>query len=155
MSRLIVPIQGRVLYATGDVMLHADLRLLLKTNAGGWKRETFLVDSGTEITTFPAALARSLGLPMPLKTSPGSVHAQTGLEIRSGFLRFQVVGMDATEYALACFFLGDPNTPPAVPHATQPRKLLQPLGLVDWLRFSFDKEPGMSTPHGEMIVEKK
>ena len=86
--------------------------MLLKTNAGGWTQETFLVDSGTEITTFPAALARSLGLPLPLKASPGAVHAQTGLEIRSGFLRFQVVGMDATEYALACFFLGDPNTPP-------------------------------------------
>src|SRR3977135_3166144 len=121
MSRLVVPIQGRVLYPTGDVLLHADLWLLLKTHAGNWKKEEFLVDSGTEMTTFPAALARTLGLPIPLKATPRAVHTQTGLEICSGLLHFKVVGMDATEYAIDCLFLGDPTTPPTGSRATPPR----------------------------------
>src|SRR5437764_656002 len=82
----------------------------------------------SETTTFPAFLAKQLSLAMPQKAAVGAVHIQTGLEIRSGFLRFQIVGMDQTEYVTPCLFLGDPNRRPAGQPATLPRKLLQPLG---------------------------
>jgi hypothetical protein len=155
MSRLSVPIQGRVLYATGDLLLRAELDLLLKTNAGGWVQERFLVDSGAETTTFPAWLARCLDLPLPTRAASGAAHAQTGAEIRSGYLRFQILGMDQTEYALGCLFLGDPATPPGGPPGSLPRKLLQPLGLINKVRVAFDDAQSSGAPYGEMTVEKK
>ena len=83
------------------------------------------------------------------------MHAQTGLEIRSGVLRFRIAGMDPTEYAIACLFLGDPDSPPAGNPAAFPRKLLQPFSLLDWFRVTFDKDAAVGAPHGEMILEKK
>ena len=80
---------------------------------------------------------------------------QTGLEIRSGLLRFRIDGMDATEYVVSCFFLGDPQTLLSGPPATLPRKLLQPLALLDHLRFHFDKNATVAAPYGELIIEKK
>jgi hypothetical protein len=156
MSRLTVPVTGKLLWSTGDVRLRADLDLLLKDNAGGWKKETFRVDTGTDLTTFPAYLAKQLDLPMPARVAAGAVHVQTGLEIRSGILRFQVVGMDATEYATPCLFLGDPDTPPDpnLP-ATVPGKLLQPFHLLDQLRFTLGKDPATGSLYGELLVEKR
>lgn len=155
MSRLIVPIQGRFLYATGDVLRRAELDILIKTNSGNWVQEQFLVDSGTEMTTFSTALAKALDLPIPINAVKGAIHAQTGLEIRSGVLLFQVVGMDQTEYAIDCLFLGDPNATGGGPVATLPRKLFQPLGILQRLRFTFDDNQSLGSPYGEMIVEKK
>jgi len=106
MSRLEVPVRDRTLYATGDVLLRIELDLDIKDNAGLWKKERFLVDSGTEIATFPAWLAKTLDLPMPQNATRHASHAQTGLEIRSGLLCFNVVGMDQTQYAISCLFLG-------------------------------------------------
>jgi hypothetical protein len=54
MSRLQIPIVGRILWATGDVKLRVDLDLDLKDTSGNWHRLAFRVDSGTEITTFSA-----------------------------------------------------------------------------------------------------
>jgi hypothetical protein len=111
MSRLAIPVTGLPLYATGDVMLSAWLRLHLRDGAGNFAARDFRVDSGTDITTFPAYQARRLGL--YLSARPAAVtHEQTGLEVRSGMLAFRIDGMDATLYAAPCFFLGDPNTPP-------------------------------------------
>ena len=143
------------MWATGDVRLWVELNLLVKDNAGGWQPETFRVDTATDIATFPAHLARQLNLPMPLKASSGVTHTQTGLEIRSGVLRFRIDGMDATEYAVACFFLGDPQTSPSGNPANLPRKLLQPLALLEQLHFLFDKNATVAAPYGEMIVTKK
>lgn len=154
MSRLALPVKWRRLSATGDVLVRVELDLLLKTNAGGWAQEDFLVDTGTEITTFPAALAKKLDLPMPISPSPVA-HKQTGLVVRSGLLRFQVVGLDQTEYVVPCYFLGDPDVPYTGPAATAPRKLLQPLALTAPLRFTFEDNRTPGVPHGEMIVEKK
>jgi len=157
MSRLEIPISGRTLWSTGDVLLWIDLPLRLKDQDGGRKNEAFRVDSASDITTMPASVAKQLGLPIPAKACPGAVHVQTGLEIRSGLLRFQVVGMDTTEYVVPCFFLGDPDNPPAPQQpAIFPRKLLQPFGLLDQLRFHFDKyASSIGAPHGVMIVENK
>jgi hypothetical protein len=156
MSRLEVPVLARTLWHTGDILLWVELDLFLKDGAGQWPRQTFLVDSGTEITTLPAYDAKQLGLAMPQTAARGVVHRQTGLDIRSGFLRFRVAGMDPTEYAVPCFFLGDPDTPPAPGQAaTMPRRLLQPLGLLGQLRFNFDRDATVNAPHGTLTIEKK
>src|SRR5205085_2030249 len=131
MSRLVIPVVGRVLYATGDVTLRATVDLSLKDNAGHFAPWNFRLDSATDVTAFPAFNARLLGLPMPV--NPSRIrHDPTGLEVRSGLLRFQIDGMDATEYVVSCFFLGNPNVAPnlAMP-AFLPRALLQPLALLD------------------------
>ncbi len=157
MSQLAVPLRERKLWATGDILLRAELDLLLKDSAGNWTQETFLVDSGTEMTTMPAYRARQLGLPLPQNATPGAIHTQTGLEIRSGYLRARVAGMDQTEYAFPCFFLGDPNTAPdpKAPPATMPRNLLGLSGVVNQLRLSFDGDPTPGALYGNLIVEKK
>ena len=71
MSRLQVPIQYRTLYATGDILLRIELELEVKDHAGAWPRVNFLVDSGTEITTVPAWLAKQLNFPMPISPTRG------------------------------------------------------------------------------------
>src|SRR5947209_3663005 len=135
MSRLEIPIEGKVLWSTGDVRLWVDLPVHLKDRFGAWRPEMLRVDSATDVTTFPAHDATRLALPMPVHAALGATHQQTGLAIRSGYLRFQIVGMDATEYVTSCMFLGDLHRAPVGPVATLPRKLLQPLALLDQLRF--------------------
>jgi hypothetical protein len=155
MSRLVVPISRRILWSTGDILRWVDLWLRLKDNAGAWRRHRFRFDSASEMTTFPANQAKQNGIPMPQRAAVGAVHIQSGLEMRSGFLRFQIVGMDQTEYVTPCLFLGDPDTPPAGQPAALPRKLLQPLGLLDQLRFTMDHDPSAGTLDGELLIEKK
>ena len=156
MAKLEIPITGKTLWYTGDIRLWADVEVHLKDGAGSWWPDAFRVDTGTEITTYPAYDAKRLGLPMPRQVSRGAVHVQTGLEVRSGVLRFRIDGMDQTEYAIACLFLGDPDTPPdpARP-ATWPRKLFQPFHLLDQLRFTLDKDPSAGLPYGELVVETR
>ncbi len=155
MSRLTIPIVGKKLWATGDVRLWVEILLRLKDRAGVWKKAFFRVDTGADVTTFPAYQARLLQLPMPTQPSRGAKHNQTGLEIRSGLLRFQIVGMDPTEYTVPCFFLGDPNQLPGGNPGNQPAALLQPFALLDQLRFHFEKNATVAAPYGEMIIEKK
>ena len=138
------------------MILRAELDLLLKDNHGNWHARTFRVDSASDMTTMPAHDARLLGLPIPAQ--PTSLrHEQTGLEIRSGYLRCQVVGLDQTEYAFPCFFLGDPGLPPNpnAPPATLPRYLLGLSGVINQVRLLFDGDPGPGAPYGCLIVEKK
>jgi hypothetical protein len=129
--------------------------LALKDNAGNFANRQFQIDSATDITTFPAFTAKQLGLPMPVNPSPIR-HNPAGLEVRSGLLRFRIDGMDPTEYAVTCYFLGDPNAPPnpAFP-AFFPRALLQPLALLDHLKFTMEKDPTSAAIYGEVIIEKK
>jgi hypothetical protein len=157
MSRVVVPLLERKLWATGDILLRAELDLLLKDATGNWQRETFRVDSATEMTTMPAYRAGQLGLPMPLHAVPGVIHAQSGLEVRSGYLRAKVVGMDQTEYAFPCFFLGAPTSvpDPKAPPALMPKNLLGLSGVVNQIRISFDGDPTPGALYGNMIVEKK
>jgi hypothetical protein len=154
MARLVTPLTHRTLWATGDGLLRAKLRLSLKTDRGIRVVETFLVDSGSEMTTMPAHQARQLGLPMPQRAAPGVRHHPTGLVIRSGLLRARVVGMDATEYVFPCLFLGDPDTPIAGHGGIAPRKLLGLAGVVNQLRLAFDGQTMPGALYGNLIVEK-
>ena len=63
--------------------------------------------------------------------------------------------MDATEYVVPCLFLGDPDTVPTGNPGMLPRNLLQPLALLDPLRFRLEKNGTPAAPYGEIIVEKK
>jgi hypothetical protein len=149
MSRLELPLDFQILWSTGDLILRAEVDLLLKDSQGNWHARTFRVDSASDMSTLPAYDARRLGLPIPVKVAPLK-HEQTGLEVRSGYLRCQVL----TEYAFPCFFLGDPACPPdpkASP-ATLPRYL---LGLSGVINLTFDGDPGPGAPHGYVIIEKK
>jgi hypothetical protein len=157
MSRTQIPLDHDILWATGDLVLRAFLELELKDDQGNWHRKTFRVDSATDMTTMPAREARLLGLPLPAFANPGVTHEQTGLEIRSGFLRCRVVGMDPTEYAFPCFFLGDPDSALSLnaPLALLPRRLLGLSGVVDKIRWILDGTPaGLPAPHGYLTVEK-
>ena len=156
MSRLAIPVSHQTLATTGDVLLWVDITLVLKDNSGNFIKRRFRIDSATHVTTFPAFDARQLGLPLPIHPSRIR-HNPTGLEVCSGLLRFRIDGTDATEYVISCFFLGDPATPlnPAQP-AFPPRALLQPLTLLDHLKFTMDKDAAsIAAPYGEVIIEKK
>lgn len=160
MSRLEKPLNYDILWATGDLLLRAQLDLLLKDNAGNWRKQTFRVDTGSDITSMPAFRGKQLGLPMPthgISLPLTTVVGQVTVTVRSGYLRFQVVGMDQTEYAVSCHFLGDPDTPPdpSAPPAAIPKNLLALSGVVDKLRLTFDGTSSLTAPHGNLIVEKK
>jgi hypothetical protein len=155
-SRLEVPLIGKTLLATGDILLRAELDLLIKTNAQTWTQVVFLVASATEMTTLPAIQANLLDIPMPVNPVPALKHAQTGLAIRAGLIRVQVVGLHGTEYTFPCYFLGDPNKPTSLaPGATVPRNLLGLTGVVDKVRLSFDGKSTAAAPYGNLIVEKQ
>jgi hypothetical protein len=156
MSRLEVPLFGKPVWATGDILLRAELDLLIKDTSGAWQRETFRVDSGTEMTSMPASLARSLDLPMPKNPVPGGLNVSGARrEVRAGFIRARVDGMDPTEYVFPCYFIGDPDAPfdPNQPPRF-PRTLLGLSGVVDKIRILFEGTPTAPAPHGLMVIEK-
>lgn len=155
MPRISLPLLERVLQATGDVLLRAEVGLLLRDSLSVWKAQIFRIDSGTEMTTMPAALARQLDLPMPARPVRGVTHAPTGLEVRAGVLRAQVIGTDQTEYVFPCYFVGDPDTPPGPGQPpTLAMNLLGLTGVVDKLRILFDGTPTPAAPYGSVVVEK-
>ena len=147
MSRLELPLERRILQSTGDVVLRAELELELKTNEGTWVTVPFRVDSGTEMTTMPAERAKKRDLPIPKRAVCGLTFR--GQEARAGLLRARIVGMDPTEYTFPCYFLGDPNVPPA-----DPKYLLGLTGVVDQVRLMFDGTPALGAPRGVLVVEK-
>jgi hypothetical protein len=155
MSRLAIPVSDQKLFATGDVKLWLEVTLAVRDGAGSFVNRLFKVDSGTEITTFPAYDAKQLGLHVPANPAPVR-HEQTGLEVRSGMLVFRIDGMDQTVYAVSCLLLGDPYVRPSpnAPKGTLARNPLQPLALLEKLNFSTQKNPG-GPAYGELIVEKK
>ncbi len=154
MSRLEIPVNGQILFATGDVRLWVEITLLIRDGRGNFVGRDFFVDTGTEVTTFPAYEAKRLGLYVPPR--PAAVkHEQTGLEVRSGQLAFRVGGMDQTLYAVSCLFLGDPDLPPSGSGARVPRNLFQPFALTANLRFTADRDPSLGNLYGELVVEKR
>jgi hypothetical protein len=156
MSRLELPLLGKPVWATGDILLRAELDLLIKDTSGIWQRQTFRIDSGTEMTSMPASLARSLDLPMPKNPVPGGLNVSGARrEVRAGFIRARVDGMDLTEYVFPCYFIGDPDAPfdPTQPPRV-PRTLLGLSGVVDKIRILFDGTATAPAPHGLMVIEK-
>jgi hypothetical protein len=108
----------------------------------------FLVDSGTEMTTMPAAEAKREDLPIPKRSVPGFTFQ--GLEVRSGLLRAQIPRMDATEYIFPCYFLGDPNARPV-----RARNLLGLTGVINQIRLTFDGTTSLVAPSGVLVVEMR
>jgi hypothetical protein len=150
MARLEVPLRDRTLWTTGDVLLWAELILLLRTQQQTWKPFIFRVDSGTEMTTMPAFRAKLRDLPFPRQAVPGV--ALKGQQLRAGYIRAQVLGLDRTEFVFPCYFLGDPDAPPP-PRA--PFNLLALSGVVDKIRLAFDGKPKLGAPNGILVVEKQ
>jgi hypothetical protein len=146
MARVEIPLLHRTLTTTGDKVLHAELDLELRNNQNAWKRVTFVFDSGTEMTTMPAAKARSLDLPMPRRPVRGLRFR--GQEARAGLLRARVVGLDRTECHFPCYFLGDPDVPP-----TDPKNLLGMTGAINQIRLILDGTYTQAAPYGRLIVE--
>ncbi len=146
MSRLILPLAHKKLRTTGDVVLHPELNLTIKTNQGTWEPVVFLVDPGTEMTTMAAADAKDMDLPIPRRPVSGLTFR--GLEVRAGILRARIPGMDATEYQFPCYFIGDPNK------ALATKNLLGLSGVIDQIRITFDGTPAPNAQHGVLIVEK-
>ncbi len=147
MARLEVALAYRTLRSTGDLVLHAELELEVKTNRGIWEPLTFRVDSGTEMTTMPASTAKDLDLPIPKGPTRGL--SLQGHEVRRGLLRARIPGLDSTEYAFPCYFLGDPDVP-----SRDARNLLGLTGVIDKVRLTFDGTPSGIAPFGRLIVEK-
>jgi hypothetical protein len=158
MSRLHIPLDHDILFATGDLLLRAEVDLLLKDNSGNWQAQTFRVDSGSDLPSMPAFRAKALDLPMPQKGVGLPVNTTAGpvtLTVRSGVLRIRVVGLGPGEYVIPCHFLGDPDQPPD-PKASSagPRNLLGLAGVVDKLRLTFDGTPTPGAAYGNLVVEK-
>src|SRR5262245_37789644 len=147
MVRLQLPLKGRRLQTTGDVLVRAELVLSLKTSQGAWQDSLFLFDTGTEMSTMPASRAKELDLPIPRRAMPGLT--MRGQEVRAGLLRARIIGMDQTEYAFPCYFLGDPDHPPS----TSAKSLLGLTGVIAQINLSFDGSSALSTPYGSLIVE--
>ncbi|MFI5457345.1 MAG: aspartyl protease family protein [Isosphaerales bacterium] len=147
MPRIERPLKFRTLQTTGEVLLRAELELAIKTNRGTWEEMTFLVDSGTEMTTVPAARAKKQDLPIP--RTPVSGLTFHGQEVRAGLLRVRVVSLGATELIFPCYFLGDPNG--IAPQ--EARNLLGLTGVIHQLRLGFDGTPTIHAPYGRLVVE--
>jgi hypothetical protein len=147
MVRIEVPLIDKALRTTGDSVLHADLDLEVKTNLGAWHPFTFLVDSGTEMTTMSAWEAKRRDLPIPKRPVRGLIFR--GQEVRRGLLRARIPGLDATEYVFPCYFLGDPDVP-----IVDPKNLLGLTDVIDHVRLIFNGTKTLSAPNGLLIVEK-
>ncbi len=147
MARLQVPLLSRTLVTTGDDVLHAELKLEVKTNRGTWEMFRFIVDPGTVVTTMSAEVAKSRDLPIPKRTVRGLTFR--GQEVRRGLLRARIVGLEATEYVFPCYFLGDPDVPMA-----DPKNLLGLTGVINQIRLTFDGTSSIAAQNGILIVEK-
>ncbi len=66
MSRLQQPLDYQILWSTGDLILRAELDLLLKDSQGNWHSKIFRVDSASDMTTMPAHDRTITGRQIPL-----------------------------------------------------------------------------------------
>jgi hypothetical protein len=156
-ATLLVPLQGKRLQSTGDTLVRAEVVLLLVSADGQWHLTTFRADSGTEVTTVPASLARRLNLPMPAQPTAGlNVTGFTGTQavpVRAGVLKARFFGLEEHEFRFPCYFVGDPDAP--AEEGGPSRQLLGLTGVVDKVEWSFDGVPRIDAPHGLLILSKK
>jgi hypothetical protein len=155
MSRLEVPLLSKKVWVTGDLVLRAELDLMIRDVNGIRSPVTFRVDSGNEMTSMAAARAKALDLPMPRNPILLDVNGIRS-EVRPGLIRAQIVGMDGTEYVFPCYFHGSPGATldPNRPAPVLARNLLGLSGVVDKLRIQFEGTPSPSARHGVLVVEK-
>jgi hypothetical protein len=153
MTRLQVPLIGRKIAATGDIVLRAELDLLLRDQGDALRPVTFRVDTATDMSTMPAWLARQFNLPLPKGPVPNLAHT-SGLAVRNGLLRARVAGMDPIEYIFPCYFLGDPDVfPDPSQSAILFRSLLDLTGVVDKIRLLLDGRPSATAKYGMLVVD--
>jgi len=157
MSNLKTPLLSRILWASGDILLRAELDLSIKTKSGIWEDVRFRVDPGSEITVMSSFDAMRLDIAIPQQAVAGAIHQPTGLEFRSGFIQFRVIGMDPTEYTVPCLFVGDPavNLSQLQSIKNTGWNLLGLGGVVDKLRLIFDGDFAPTAIYGHLIVEKR
>jgi hypothetical protein len=154
MSRLELPLLGKTIWATGDIVLRAELDLLIRDANGVLRPETFRVDSGSEMTSMSAALAKALNLSIPRHPMFLDINGLRH-EVRPGLIRAQVVGMDGTEHVFPCYFLGSPDaTPDPNQSPVVARNLLGLTRVVDKLRILFHGAPSPGARYGVLVVEK-
>ena len=155
MPKLRVPLLRKIIWATGDVLLRAELDLLLRDGNGlSLPALKFRVDTGSEMSTMPAALAKRLGLPIPKSPNGTIVIGNSPTEVRSGIIRAQIVSLNPTEYEFPYYFLGDPAAPSNPgPLPALAINVLGLSGVVDKVRFLFDGTPTSFALHGILEVE--
>jgi len=153
MPRVEVPLLGKKLWATGDILLRAELDLLVRDNNGIWRPETFLIDSGAEVSSMATELARALDLPIPRKAISLNVNG-VRREVRTGLIRVQLAGIGGSEHVFPCYFLDAPILRSgANPSPASARNLLGLSGVVDKLRITFDGKPTPGARYGVVVVE--
>jgi hypothetical protein len=157
MSRLEVPLLHKLLWATGDELLRAELELLVCDRNQLWIPIVFRVDSGTEMSSMAAARAKFHDFPYPKHAISGLTRRMSSgrvtTEVRPRVLKARVAGMDGTVYWLPCYFLGDPDAPLPT-HGPPDPCLLGLTGVIDKLRLTFDGTPTPAASYGNLIVEK-
>ena len=157
-NALQVPLQGKTLQATGDVLLRAELLAFIIDPDQAWHPVPFRVDSAAEVTTMPAVLAKRLHLPLTQDPVPGLlVTTSTGTvagQVRSGVIKIRLFGLEEFEFWFPCFFLGDPDAAPATGEPAFPRTLLGLTGVVDKVRVTLDGSAAEDAPYGHVIVER-
>jgi hypothetical protein len=149
-----IPFLDRKLWVTGDLLLRAELKLLLFDRHQQWREADFRVDPGAEISMMPAAYAQRLELPMPRLAIPpvdlGTFRGKSAAVIRSGMLKARVAALPDVTLAIPCFFLGEPDINGQTP---LPPNLLGLSSIVRQLRLTFDGTPIPNAPYGSLLVE--
>ena len=102
MPRLEIPLLSKKVWATGDVVIRAEMELLIRDDSGVLRPETFRVDSGTEMTSMAAARARALDLPMPQHHVVLEINGVKH-EIRTGLILLRLLAWTA-EFVFPCYF---------------------------------------------------
>jgi hypothetical protein len=153
-----VPLQGKAVRATGDILLRAEVLMLVSDADQTWHLLPFRADSATEMTTMPAAAARKLNIPMPLAPTAGlraDSISSTQTAVRAGTINARFFGMEEKEHWFPCYFLGDPEADPTQQPGTIPRNLLGLTGVVDKVTLVFNGNTTDDAPFGHVVIETR
>ena len=142
MSRLIVPISFQDSWATGDELLWLEFVLWLQDGAGNYVDHDFYVDSGADDHDL-SRLRRPATRPGRACKARDVQFIQTGLRSAPGCCVFASTGWTRPNTPSRAFSsaIRPSGLSPNAPIGTVPRKLLQPLALLEKLRFTMEKDP--------------
>jgi hypothetical protein len=132
------------------LILRADVKVELRTAAGGWVEAEMMVDTGAAFPTFPTRRAEALGLSVPAATSV--VQFETANErrtrsvVRDGAITLRFLALPEVEFGLKCLFRDD------VPAEVGP--VLGLHNTVDLMTLVFDgtPRPGARMGYPEVIT---